>query len=499
MAKTQEVDSWGSLTLNMLKTAVPTMFNFFFLLVNEQVNQIVLGQVGTAAQQAGTGLGNMMQNLCGLCYAFGLLGGLDTLVSQANGAGRNDLVINYFQRARLISSLQMIWILPIMFFTEPILTALGQDPEVAANAAQYNMRAGPGIFCIIQFQAASKFQTNRQNADPPTKISMLSSCFHVGWVFLFVGHWKMGNAGIGWCNLITWTTQWLLLDVYQACTAKKEGFEIKELLTIQARAFTGWGEYMKAALPAMIQVCSEWMFWELTSLVMGFLGPVQLAAHTDAVLCNALFSMPAVGMQFASASLVGNKLGENKGQDARRTCILAIGLLFTVCLLMAIGIVSYKEKVAAIYTSVAEVSDVMQVLLVIISGMLLCGTLQNAMGGMLRGMGKTSIPSKAYVGIYWCYVAPIGFGLAFYWHQGVIGFWLAFLSGQFLVMLLFITVLAITDFDTLAEEISTRMLNEGLGGDGKDAPLLKQVSPSTSPTQGRRPSLGVAGVWAVPE
>jgi MATE family multidrug resistance protein len=467
-------DGWAGLTVNMLRIAVPTMALFFFGLLNEQVNTIFLGHFGDAAQQAGTGLGNMMQNLFGLCYVMGLLGGLDTLVSQANGAGQHDLCIAYFQRARVISSMQMIWILPIMFFTEPILLAIGQDPIVAANAAQYNMRAGPGIFCIIQGQAVAKFLTNRKDPNPGTYVSIFTSILHVGWVSLFVGKWGMGNAGIGWCNVITWTTSWLLLELYLVVTAETQGFKRKQLFGIQSEAFTGWGEYMEAALPAMIQCISEWAFWEVAALAMGYLGAVALAAHTDTVLCNAVLNMPAVGMQMAAASLVGNKLGENKGKDAKRTCILMVALLVVFYVVVATLVFIYRAQVAALYTQVEAVSQTMQLLLIIASGMMLCGTIQNAMGGMLRGMGKTSIPSRAYVCIYWLYVGPLGFGFAFLGHAGVVGFWLAFLSGQFIVMLVFIAVLLSTDFEPLGEQISAKMKERGDNQPPLAVPLMRE-------------------------
>merc|ERR1712232_1048485 len=99
----------------------------------------------------------MMQNVCGMSIGFGLLGALDTLVSQANGAEQHHLCVSYLQRGRVLAALQMIWILPIMYCTEPILLLVGQKAEVARNAAAYNRRAALGMISFLQFQAGSKF------------------------------------------------------------------------------------------------------------------------------------------------------------------------------------------------------------------------------------------------------------------------------------------------------------------------------------------------------
>eukprot|EP00913_Durusdinium_trenchii_P010991 g10316.t1 len=77
--------------LELMKIALPTMFSNFLTLLNEFTNTVCLGHVGNDAELAAVGLGNMMQNCFGLSIAFGLSTALDTLVSQAHGAGEHNL------------------------------------------------------------------------------------------------------------------------------------------------------------------------------------------------------------------------------------------------------------------------------------------------------------------------------------------------------------------------------------------------------------------------
>jgi multidrug resistance protein, MATE family len=66
------------------------------------VNLIFLGHLNKAELLAGVGVGNMFQNFCGLSIIIGLNGALETLVSQAYGAGNLGLCGIYLNRGRFV-------------------------------------------------------------------------------------------------------------------------------------------------------------------------------------------------------------------------------------------------------------------------------------------------------------------------------------------------------------------------------------------------------------
>merc|ERR1719223_110568 len=64
----------------------------------------------------------------------GILGALDTLVSQAFGAGQHELCTVYMQRARFLNCFQGVLAAMIFWNMTEILLFLHQDPEVAYDA-----------------------------------------------------------------------------------------------------------------------------------------------------------------------------------------------------------------------------------------------------------------------------------------------------------------------------------------------------------------------------
>lgn len=454
LSEPRQVKSWSALLMHVIAVAGPNMGTFFLQLINEQTNVIFLGRGGSDAALAAVGLGNMMQNCLGLSIAWGLLGALDTFVSQANGAGQADLACTYLQRGRIIASLQLLWIIPVLFSSEALLTCIGQDKLVSSLAAAYNRASAPALFCYFQFQATAKFLQNKCINLPPMIVNLCCSILHVGWCAFFVGRLSLGNAGAGYANAVTWTTQWLLISLYVVFAAPRLGISRRAVLGLGKKAWQDWFEYLKVGLPCVLQTSSEWWFWELCALVVGYLGTVSLAAHVAAMQFVALAFMPAIGISAAAAGLVGNALGANDPDSARRLLMLCVGVNLGIWSVVAGTIFAGHSVIASLYVPKGTVSNLMQSLLIIFGCVGFVDTTQNVMAGALRGMGKMTVSSVVYMLSYYGLMLPVGCLLAFRMGHGVRGVWFAMGIGTTIAVTIFSWVLARTKFSVLAEKIS---------------------------------------------
>ena len=94
-------------------------------------NIYTVGKLGDPAKIGGVGMGNMIMALFGLSIFSGLNSALDTLVSQAAGAGNLTLCGVYLNRGRLVILSCFVPIVVIVFNTENIMIAFSQDPRVS--------------------------------------------------------------------------------------------------------------------------------------------------------------------------------------------------------------------------------------------------------------------------------------------------------------------------------------------------------------------------------
>lgn len=214
-------------------------------------------------------------------------------------------------------------------------------------------------------------------------------------------------------------------------------------------------------MPCVLHTSSEWWFWEICALAVGYLGTLQLAAHVASIQFVTLVFMPCVGISSAAATLVGNSLGAGAPRTAKRFAILCIALNLGTWSAVASFMVFGGKLLASMYVPAGAVSDLMQSLLVIYACAGFFDTTQNVMAGALRGMGKMAITSAVYVLAYYGLMLPVGCMLAFRGGLGVKGIWYAFGLGTSVAVLVFSAVLRKTNFAELATKVAKKARSRG--------------------------------------
>lgn len=460
-----------SIFAQIARQAGPNMIgatSSFFL---ESVNAMLIGHVGGRHALAAVGLGNMMQNCFGLSIGMGICSAIDTLASQAHGAGKHRAAVLVYQRAMVISSLQMVWILPVMFLSESWLVAIGQDPTVAKLAGEYNKTA---VFFLIPYflstglrRLLSAFLRPRGAA----MVGIITAVLHIFWATLFVYVLKLGNAGLGLANGVSWTTRTVLLLLYACYHAPDMGIRRRWLFTLEKEAFREWRDFMKVAFPALLQTCGEWWFFEICALLVGYFGPVALAAHTSTMNAVTLCFMVPLAISSAGSALVGNALGSGQPALARMTSwavpafsFLSWGLVFAPVLSLG------RSWVAAAYTHDQDVKTLMMTLLCIYAVVGCFDSTQTVMGGVCRGLGKMQASSAIYLTAFYAVMLPAALLFAFPLKGGVVGLWWAMGTGTAAAAVSFTVLIHRCDF----EDISAKVIEK--------LEAMKAPSPSQSPT-----------------
>ena len=105
-------------------------------------------------------MGNMLANLVAYSAFFGFSTALDTLQSQAAGAGNFELCGVYLHRSRVVLSIIFVPILIVLLNSESILLKLGQDPKVSAFCYQYILVYLPGLFLAGLADIQRRFLNN---------------------------------------------------------------------------------------------------------------------------------------------------------------------------------------------------------------------------------------------------------------------------------------------------------------------------------------------------
>jgi len=447
---------------NIAMIAVPSAIGMALFMINEVTNMVMLGHVGTTNQIAAVGLGNSMQNCFGLIIGIGLIQALDTLGSQAKGAGDEKLAAAYLQRCRCIVTLQLVWMIPFLFFSEQLLVMIGQDPEVAANAGAYNKISCWGFFWFFNMYATMSWLRARGKNQIPVLLWACVVCLHIPSCFLWVVVLGLGNAGCGLANLISWSLGGIVMAWYAATVAMEDELPVKSILWIQANGLKGWGDYMKIGIPSVLQTCTEMWYFEIVTFSAGYLGALELAAWVSSNTMYGLLSMPSNGISIGASVVLGKTVGENKPQTANAIAMTAISLTFVLGSCLSILLITFRHPVCWIFNSIPEVHTVMANILVVMAVTCLSDCIQMTMAACLRAVCKSGITVVGFILAFWIVGLPVGLTLGFPLKVGVYGLGFANCIGSTICVVFFGIVIFAMDMPAIANMVAERMQEDKL-------------------------------------
>ena len=114
-----------SINVDTMSQAMPAVLGFLITFSQETISLMFIGSLNSSVQLAAFGMGNIFINMFAYSVYFGMNGAIDTLVSQARGAGDMALCGQYLQRARIINAIIYIPLLFIFLSSGIILQSSG--------------------------------------------------------------------------------------------------------------------------------------------------------------------------------------------------------------------------------------------------------------------------------------------------------------------------------------------------------------------------------------
>lgn len=212
-----------------------------------------LGDNDGSAFIAGIGLGNRCIQFMGLTLILGMNAALDTLVSQAAGAGNMELCGVYLNRGRFVMSVMFIPMMILSFNMESILIHLGQDPLASMYSQQYVLAYLPGLYFQCLQNCQLKFLNNLGYTKQPMISQSIAIAFHPLWCYIFMSKMDLGVIGIGIAGIIT-DLSVLLYNIAYSYHLKELR---KALFWPDMRSFKDLSEYLRLGLPSAFMICLD--------------------------------------------------------------------------------------------------------------------------------------------------------------------------------------------------------------------------------------------------
>jgi multidrug resistance protein, MATE family len=406
------------------------------------VDTMMVGRLPDSA--AAIGAISVSSNLYHVFVFFGegLLIGLDTLVSQAFGAGRRaDCYRSLFNGIYLSLILTPLLMAPLWFFPS-LLYRIGVEPRVAVLAIPYMKTLAAGALPLLVYFAVRRSMQAMHMVRPVAFALVTANLVNLlgNWLFIY-GRWgfpAMGVAGSGWSTAVARLYMAAVLVAYLLWYDRRHH---TELLKTPVEVDLGRLRHLLSlGLPAAIQIALEVSVFALATALIARLGAVSLASHQIALNTVALTYMVPLGISSAASVRVGQAIGRKQpgaAGDAGGTAIL-LGAAFMT--LASIALLVFPRQIAQVYTHDEAVIHSAVLLLAAGAAFQLFDGIQAVATGALRGAGDTRTPMFCHFTGYWVIGLPLGAWLCFRRGWGALGLWVGLSVALILIGIILLLV-----------------------------------------------------------
>ena len=407
----------------MARLAAPVALAELGWMAMATVDTVMIGGLGPAAIGA-IGVGSSIYYSIAI-FGMGLLLGLDTLVSQAHGAG--DKADTHHSLAQgVYSAIFIAAPMTILFLLMgPVFAWLGVNEDVSRLARPFVSTLAWGTLPLLLYGAFRRYLQGIGHVRPV--MFVLISANLINWFFnwlLIYGHWGLPNLGVAGSALSTclarvYMAAALLLAIWWFERGNEQGFRSILRKPDAKRLF----RLMGLGLPAATQILMEIGAFGAAAILAGRLSAVAMAAHQIALNCAAVSYMVPLGVSSAAAVAVGQAIGAGDQGRARRMGYIAVGLGCTFMACSALLFLSVPRWILGIYTTDPGVLATGVSLLAIAAVFQLFDGLQTVLTGALRGVGNTSVAMWTNFAGYWLFGLPVGYFWCFSRGYGLMGLW----------------------------------------------------------------------------
>lgn len=413
----------------LLRLSIPIIIAQLGQMMLGTVDTLIAGRLSVRALDA-VALGNVWQ-VGTMMPLLGIIFGLDPLVSQAHGAGRGEDAGLALQRALLIAlGLSALLIVGWSYTTEGLLL-LGQDLELAREAAVFvdaQRFSAPGFMI---YGALNTYLVSRGIARPGIAAMFVANVFNgvTSWALTFgaLGLPALGIRGLG---LSTGLTR-VLLPCAMALLILR--------YSLHRNAWTPWTKRIFARGPLLrqlslgvpngITIALELWAFQFGTVIAGRISHVALGAHAIALNLSATSFMVPLGFSIGASARVGALIGAEQPERAQRAAHTALELIAAYSLTAGALFVLGRTLLPTLYSTDAAVVAAASAVLPIAGAFQLLDGLQATGGGILRGMGKPRVTAVINLVGYFVIAIPFAYYTGLYTSLGLSGVWLGYAAG----------------------------------------------------------------------
>ncbi len=427
-----ELQSYSDHSRAILKLGLPLIASNMAQFAIHMTDTIMLGWYDVTALAAVTIATSLffVVFIVGAGFAFAVT----PMVAQAAEAG-DDVQVRRITRMGIWLSVIYGFIFTLPFFwSESILIAMGQDPIVAAYAQDYlqivawQMVPALLVMTLKSYLAALEHTVVILWATIGT--ALMNAVVNYALIFGNLGFPEMGIQGAAIASLLVTIANVIILVGYGL-------YKLPQYQLMKNLWKSDWEIFNRVfhlGYPIGLTSLAEGGLFTASAVMMGWIGPIELAAHGIAIQLASLTFMVHIGFSQAATVRAGRALGRKDPVALRRGGITAMAMSGLFAFGASALFILFPEWLVSLFIDPDEPARAMLLTvgtqLVIVAALFQIVDAAQVMAlGLLRGVQDTTVPMLMATVSYWVIGLPTSYVLAFWAGYGAVGLWLGLVVG----------------------------------------------------------------------
>ncbi len=392
-------------------------------------DNIMVGRVGTEALAAAS-IGNALFMLI-MVVGMGISMAVTPLTAIALGAGRDEDCGVVLRQGLVVNMIFGVILCGVTILAAQSIGYLNQPKAIVAPAILYMQVLGLSMIPLMLFQSFRQFAEGVSFLKPAMVITLIANLVNifVNWVFIF-GNLGAPTLGVTGAGIATFSSRAFmavcLVAVVMTAPALKR---FDPSLRYRKLDFSMMKRLLGIGIPGACQYFFEVSAFTASSVIVGWMGARELAAHQIALNLGSISFMGAMGISAAGTIRVSNALGRGNADDVRAAGFSAVVLCAIFMGVAGLIFISLRNLLPGLYSLDPAVIDMAAGLIIVVAFFQLSDGTQAVGIGILRGITDMRIPTLLTLAAYWLIGLPAGYILAFPFDLGILGVWYGLLIG----------------------------------------------------------------------
>ena len=392
----QDVDmTQGSIVRHILTFAFPLLLgNIFQQLYNAVDTWVVGNYVSNEAYAAVGTVGPIINMLIG--FFVGLSSGAGVVISQYYGARKDEDVQKAVHTAIAMTLIMAVVLSAVGILMTPAMLKLMKMPteslpggtSVAQEATTYLTIYFSGLIGLMLYNIGSGILRAVGDSKRPFYYLVVCALMNTVLDLVFVLQFKMGVAGVALATVFSQCVSALLVMIALLRTQGCIHLDIRQLKIHWATL----KKIFRVGIPAALQMCITAFSNVFVQSYINFFGDDCMSGWTTYAKVDQVLFLPMQSISLASTTFVGQNLGSNQPERARKGVRVSLLLAAASTVILTIPVVTFAPYIVAFFNSKPEVVQYGTLLLQWLSPFYVLCCVNQIYSGALRGAGNSKAP-----------------------------------------------------------------------------------------------------------